>query len=295
MQTTVVESPALVDRAIDRTRPAAAVHARSGRRPWDLIATWMIVAATALHVPLLRQDLSWAGDDSLHYLNHARNIAQAHPYSDTGYIYSRYSADVGPENYPPAFPLALAPIYKAAGLTSFTGYKVFGLGMLAAMLALTAVWCRRIPPIGGSAAVVAILAFNPVLVQNAVAVLSDQMFAVLAMAALLWIDDRELRGRTTNGSSLIAALLVWAACSTRSAGFAIVGALVLRTVVRRFEGWRPTAIAAGIGVGLTWMTGVLAGGTSAVQGYAAEFAGYDWTTPLRNARYYAGDFATDFL
>ena len=77
--------------------------------------------------------------------------------------------------------------------------------------------------------------------------------------------------------------------------FAIVGALVLRTVVRRFEGWRPTAIAAGIGVGLTWMTGVLAGGTSAVQGYAAEFAGYDWTTPLRNARYYAGDIATDFL
>src|SRR5438128_1917634 len=172
---TVAQSPSLAGASVDRTRPATALHARATSRTRDLIATWLIVAATVVHVPFVRGDLSWVGDDSLHYLNHARNIALAHPYSDTGYIYSRYSAEVGPENYPPVFPLALAPIYKMAGLTSFTGYQVFGLAMLGAMLALTAVWCRRIPPVGGSAAVVAILAFNPVLVQNAVAVLSDQM------------------------------------------------------------------------------------------------------------------------
>src|SRR5689334_15420775 len=138
-------------------------------------ATWLLVAATALHVPLLRSDISWPLDDTHQYLNHARNLALGRPYADTGYIYSPLAAEVGPEAYPVAFPLVLAPIYKAAGLDSFRGYKILGLAMLAVILAITALWCRRAPPAAGSAAIVAILAFNPVLVGNAVAIVSDVM------------------------------------------------------------------------------------------------------------------------
>src|SRR5437660_902965 len=153
-------------RSVTIDRPIAAAAARlrvAGRKNWNILATSAVILATAVHVPLLRSDVSWSGDDALQYLNHARSIALGRPYSDTGYIYSRFAAEVGPASYPAAFPLALAPIYKVAGLTSFAGYKIFGLAMLALILLLTAVWCRRIPPRTGSAAIVVILAFNPVL------------------------------------------------------------------------------------------------------------------------------------
>src|SRR5207253_3045137 len=106
------------------------------------------------------------------------------------------------------------PIAAAAARLRAAGRKNWNiLATSAVILVLTAVWCRRIPPHTGSAAIVVILAFNPVLVQNAVAIVSDAMFAALAMAALLWMDDRELRGRETLGSSVVAGVLIWAACS----------------------------------------------------------------------------------
>src|SRR5436189_5521282 len=145
---------ASVDRPVAATAALLRIAARKNR---DIVATWAVILAIAVHVPLLRSDVSWSGDDALQYLNHARSIALGRPYSDTGYIYSRFSAEVGPASYPAAFPLALAPIYKVAGLTSFAGYKIFGLAMLALILLLTAIWSRRIAPRTGSAAVVAIL------------------------------------------------------------------------------------------------------------------------------------------
>ncbi len=261
----------------------------------DLIVTWIVIAATALHIRVLSSDISWRNDDTLHYLNHARNIATGRAYGDTGYVYSRYSPDVGPANYPPGFPLALAPIYRIAGLESYIPYKVFGLGLLAVILALTAMWCWRLPPLTRAAGIVAVLALNPVLIRSCVTVVSDPMFTVLAVAALVWIDDCELKGRTGIGSGVVTGVLVAGAIETRSMGVAILGALVARSVARRFEGWKAAAIATVVGVALAVATNRVLHADSTVSDYTAQFLHYSWTTPLGNLRLYAGDFATEVL
>src|SRR5439155_10503501 len=91
-------------------------------------------------------------------------------------------------------------------------------------------------------------------------------------------------------------VLIWAACSTRSAGLAIVGALLLRTVLRRFARWQLAAVTVAVAGAATWMTGRLVSAcSSTISDYVAELSQYDWRTPLTNAREYAGDLAMDVL
>src|SRR5581483_7576929 len=261
----------------------------------DAIVTCLVIAATALHVRVLTPDISWRNDDTLHYLNHARNIAAGRPYGDTGYVYSRYSPDIGPANYPPAFPLTLAPIYRYAGLESFTAYKVSGLAWMALILALTALWCWRLPPLTRAAGVVAVLACNPVVIRSSVTVVSDPMFTAVVLAALFWIDGCQLRGREGIGSSVVTGLLAGIAVETRSMGVAILAALVLRSAVRRFEGWQSAAIAIAVSTALAVATNRVVHADATLSDYTSQFLEYSWRTPLRNVRIYAGDFATEVL
>jgi len=261
----------------------------------DAIVTCLVIAATALHVRVLTPDISWRNDDTLHYLNHARNIAAGRPYGDTGYVYSRYSPDIGPANYPPAFPLTLAPIYRYAGLESFTAYKVSGLAWMALILALTALWCWRLPPLTRAAGVVAVLACNPVVIRSSVTVVSDPMFTAVVLAALFWIDGCQLRGREGIGSSVVTGLLAGIAVETRSMGVAILAALVLRSAVRRFEGWQSAAIAIAVSTALAVATNRVVHADATLSDYTSQFLDYSWRTPLRNVRIYAGDFATEVL
>ena len=72
--------------------------------PFALLVTWHWSLA-----PLLD-----AGDYA-QYLLHARALIQGRPYSDIGYIYTRFNPVIGPAVYPPGLPLTLAPILAIAG------------------------------------------------------------------------------------------------------------------------------------------------------------------------------------
>lgn len=266
------------------------------RRPRldTVMAGAAIVAAMAWHSLFLQSDLTWSGDDWAHYLSHARNIAEQRPYGATGYIHSPYAAEVGPQDYPPGYPLLLAPVFRAVGLTSFAPYKVLGIATIGALLVLVAFWCRRTPPVIPAALPVATLGFNPAVNDYAVAVVSDPLFTVLVTAALLWADRGALRNRETAGHAIVTGLLVWAAALTRTVGLVLIAALLLRALLRGLKSWQPTAAAIVTAVVLTVLTeGLLTG--SWTLDYSAQMRGYDWMTPLRNARLYAGDFALDVL
>src|SRR5260370_39533088 len=77
------------------------------------------------------------GDDFAMYIHEAKNIALGVDYHQTGYIYEKEYAELGPKAYPPVFPLLLAGVYKAFGL-NLTAMKIeVILLFLAALLAVT--------------------------------------------------------------------------------------------------------------------------------------------------------------
>ncbi len=77
----------------------------------NIYAGALVVAIGTFHAAPVRQGHLWA--DFAMYVHHAQNIAEGHPYTDTGYIFNA-SMMVGP-NYPPVFPV-LGTIYSVSGL-----------------------------------------------------------------------------------------------------------------------------------------------------------------------------------
>ena len=72
-----------------------------------------------LSVPLfflnIRDVHGW-GDDFSQYIKEAQNIAHGKPYYQSGYIYNPHNPEYAPAQYPPGYPILLAPIVKVWGL-----------------------------------------------------------------------------------------------------------------------------------------------------------------------------------
>jgi hypothetical protein len=67
-----------------------------------------------LYLSTIRTGEAW-DDDFAMYVHEAKNIAVGIDYRNTGYIYEREYAELGPKTYPPVFPLLLAGVYKGFG------------------------------------------------------------------------------------------------------------------------------------------------------------------------------------
>jgi len=63
----------------------------------------------------IRDVHSW-GDDFAQYIKEALNIAHGKPYYQSGYIYNPYNTTYAPPQYPPGYPLLLAPVVKIWGI-----------------------------------------------------------------------------------------------------------------------------------------------------------------------------------
>lgn len=62
-------------------------------------------------------DVHTWGDDFSQYINEAKNIANGVPYYQSDYIFNPLNPEYGPPQYPPGFPLLIAPIVKVYGIT----------------------------------------------------------------------------------------------------------------------------------------------------------------------------------
>jgi hypothetical protein len=210
-------------------------------------------------------------------------------------LYSPQLSVIGPQHYPPAFPAMLAPLYARFGLRTFAPYQIEGLVLTALALLLVAWWCLTTPPVVNPVPVVGFLALSPAVLGAAVSVVSDPLFVVFTVGALLWLDRLELDSRRGALPVIAGGLMVAAAYLTRSAGVALVAAVVLRAVLRGGRGWARTAVV--VSTALVAGAGIehLMAGAHAASDYADTFAAYRWTTPFTNLRLYVGDFATEFL
>jgi 4-amino-4-deoxy-L-arabinose transferase-like glycosyltransferase len=186
----------------------------------------VLLLLVVLYVMTVQPGHDW-GDDFAMYIAHARNIASGQPYASTGYIYNPLFPDIGPRLYPPVFPLMLAPVYKAFGL-SLTAMKL----EVVAAFALALLVMQRLFSRHGSSVMatltIAVVGLNPYLWDFRNQVLSDLPFLCFAFGALLLMDvlvDEAWRGRWTLAGALLLGGCVYGAYGTRVLGLVLVPAL----------------------------------------------------------------------
>ncbi len=81
---------------------------------------WPYLFLVLLSVPLFFLNIhdghSSGGDDYAQYIKEAQNIATGRPYYRSNYVFNKYNNCYSPPQYPPGFPLLLAPVVKMWGI-----------------------------------------------------------------------------------------------------------------------------------------------------------------------------------
>lgn len=83
--------------------------------------TWLVLLLLALSVPLfflhVHDKHSAGGDDYAMYIKEAKNIADGKPYYLSDNVFNPHNVHYSPPQYPPGYPLLLAPLVKAYGIS----------------------------------------------------------------------------------------------------------------------------------------------------------------------------------
>ena len=115
---------------------------------------------------------SW-GDDFAQYIKEAQNIAAGKPYYQSNYIFNKYNSIYSPPQYPPGFPLLLAPIVKFWGL-SFVAMCYFNSFLTACLLfALFVYFKKRNASVTASACLAIITTYSHYILDLKGTVLAD--------------------------------------------------------------------------------------------------------------------------
>ena len=77
---------------------------------------FLLVFAVPLFFHNIHSTHSPGGDDYAQYIKEAQNIANGKPYYQSNYVFNKYNNCYSPPQYPPGFPLMLAPVVKYWGI-----------------------------------------------------------------------------------------------------------------------------------------------------------------------------------
>lgn len=223
----------------DWRRPKVA-GAVARRRPGRL-PLLMILAIGVFFLATIRQGHEW-GDDFSMYIQHAKNISQGLSYRHGGYLYC--PPYVGPDAYPPVFPLLLVPVYWLFGL-NLTAMKVeLILAFLGAMVLFTMLIKDRLAT-GWQAALLALIGFNPYFWDLKDWVISEVPFLVMAYLSLYLVHSA-YQSQADDRKKLLFALATgvtfYLAYGTRTIGIVLLPSLFLFDLLRNR---RPTRFAIG--------------------------------------------------
>ena len=189
----------------------------------------VLLATAALHLKTMDNDHRWWGDFAL-YVMHAKNIAAAEPYAETGFIFSPDgNQGFSPPAYSPVYPAMLAPVYKLFGLNLYA-LKALNLVIFIACLAIFFRFFTNSLSFNFSQlAVIAMIAFSPWFWMMRNLILSDIPFLLVTLIALI-IMDRLTAAKQQQTAywllSILLGLLIYASYGTR-----VLGLLLLPTVV----------------------------------------------------------------
>lgn len=209
-----------------------------------LVGLSLVLVLTVFQFLTIRDGHNWGGDFAM-YIHHSINIVEGKAYADTGYIENPAAHNFGPSSYPIGFPLLLSPAVALGGLHYPTLKVVTTTCLLLALGAIAIVFAGDLSFREGLI-FVAIFGFNPYLWTARNDVVSDVPFLLFCYLALFLLQkafDREGRGGLA--LTLAAAFAMSWAILIRSAGMALVPAVVLYDLVRyRRVGWKTLLIIA---------------------------------------------------
>ncbi|MBF0391990.1 MAG: glycosyltransferase family 39 protein [Alphaproteobacteria bacterium] len=205
----------------------------------------LLAVTLAFHLATTPQGHGW-GDDFAMYLAHARNLVEGRPYADTGYIYNPLAPRIGPEAYPPVFPLLLTLPVALAGI-DVEAAKLMVTGLFMAML--LALWWlarQRLEPLP-ALLVVAAAAYSPFLWVVRTNVVSEVAFTLFTLLALAWFPWAERRKLPWPAIGLVGGALIALALGTRTVGALLLPAIAAAALwnTRRLD--RGTLLALGVG------------------------------------------------
>ncbi len=242
----------------------------------------LFIIITLVYIATFYPDQGW-GDDFAQYIHQAINISRGIDMKETGYIYSRYTPELGPRAYPPGFPLLLTPVYAIFGL-NISAFQI--LLILLQLVALVIIYLLYLREVSWPMALILLmmLGLSPYLISFKRAVMSDIPFLLVNSALVLWIERIYSEQRFNRWTILIASLLAFAGYLIRTLGFVILGALLLSDLIKRRRLTRFTwGTIAGTILLVVISRLVLGGGE---ESYLDQFAGYSPLIILRGVEHY---------
>ena len=188
------------------------------------------------------------GDDFAMYLSHARNISEGRAYDDTGLILNEFAPTYSPQNYPPGFPLVLAPVYSITGL-DFYKLKIFIICWFLLLLWLIWVYFKDKIPFSWLIVILLIVGLSPFFRDQKENILAD--FPAACFILLVFIMDE--KRRLTPGRYfrlLLFALVIWFGSAIRVTGFLVLPAILLFELIQFKRISRDTILVTCMVVGL---------------------------------------------
>lgn len=191
----------------------------------------VILLAGFFYVATVRAGHEWGDDFSL-YIIHAKNIASGQDYRQGGYLH--YSPYLGPDAYPPIFPLLLAPVYLFFGLNLTALKMVVIAGFLASLLVFLLIVKSELT-VAWQAVLLAAVSFNPYIWDQKDRLTSDLVFLVFAYLAIVLVNNvyRPKADAMNWKRALIISSVFYLSYGTRSLGLLLVPCLLLYDMIRR--------------------------------------------------------------
>jgi len=188
-----------------------------------LLLLFTIVLLFVLLSAVLTDGHGW-GDDFALYLQQAKNIAEKHEYSNSGYIYNEREPLYSPRLYPPVYPFFLSLVYKWFGL-DFIKLKTVSVIFYVLYLVLLFIFFRKRFSFFISILVVILFGLNPDYFIELDQILSDFTALFFTMLAILAIE--KFSNKTTVSQSILIAVLIWLSYASRSAGIVLIPSFIL--------------------------------------------------------------------
>lgn len=142
-----------------------------------------------------------SADDHGQYLLHARALLEGRPYTDIGFLHSRYSTLVAPVAEPPGFPVLIAGAFAIGG-ESLVGVRLI---LTLALASLALLLLRYWRPVAGTGFALFVSAWTVLVIarQHTLDVALADLPFIAAWWAVAVLADREELG--TRGALLMAA------------------------------------------------------------------------------------------
>ncbi len=218
----------LLDTQISNARMKISKFLNDSKYKWVLIVVlimgigiFSIYATSGSHV--------W-GDDFALYLSHARNISEGKSYDDTGLILHEFAPTYSPQNYPPGFPLILAPIYSITGL-NFYYLKIFIICWFLLLLWLIWIYFKDKIQFPWLFVILLIIGLSPFFRDQKENILADLPAACFILLVFIMDEKRRLT-KSKYFFLFLFALVIWFGAAIRVTGLLVLPAILLFELIQ---------------------------------------------------------------